>query len=579
MQRQPGENLDHPDNGVAKVDTSSYEKRLEAIEERLGRLEERLARPMEAPTFTFEELPPSRLAFPRQRWISPAPRPFPVTELLGWGGVAALVLAAAYLIKLGIDLGWLTPARQVLLAALGGLLLTGTGVALRRADRQYASLLPAGGMAVLFLAAYGAHLYYRLIPFGAALGAVILICLVSLWLCRYFQSELYAFFAVAGSYSAPQLLDGLRTGVGELAIYYSAWGLLFCAFAVWISRRSIYLLAACLALLSFDVVWYAQWRSLPNPPWQAALIFQGVQGVIFAGTTALFTLLRKSPLDRNSAWGHLPPLLLFYLLQYALLNRYLHDLAPWIAIASAALIAGLYWLVRSKLGGSLPGGQVVVVVYAAVVLFHAGYLEALPDEWQPWAGLAAGGALAAWLLTQRLEPLANGTVLGVLGLMFIINLLRADLDFSLAQVPGSDWLALAYALELYVGFALARRVALQRFVRGALIYSGHISAMAAAVHLFDSRLMVSFCWAILAVTSLGLALSWRARLLAQSSLLVFACSGIKVLIYDLAGASPLVRIGSLVILGVSLYLGGWLYRKIPVDNEGQAIAAHSQTTS
>ena len=45
--------------------------------------------------------------------------------------------------------------------------------------------------------------------------------------------------------------------------------------------------------------------------------------------------------------------------------------------------------------------------------------------------------------------------------------------------------------------------------------------------------------------------------------LVFAFSGAKVLIYDLAGAPPLVRIGCLAVLGVSLYLGGWLYRLIP----------------
>ncbi|MCM2265331.1 MAG: DUF2339 domain-containing protein, partial [Desulfuromonadales bacterium] len=190
--------------------------KLAAIEQRLLRLEARLdhldaetggqERVAEAMKFSFEEIP-ARPA-PARRWTAPAPKPFPVTELLGWGGVAALVLAAAYLVKLGVDLGWLTPSRQVLLAALGGLVLIGTGVALRRADRQYASLLPAGGVAILFLASYGAHLFYRLIPFGAALAAVILICLVSLWLCHHFQSELYAFFAVAGSYSAPLLLDG-----------------------------------------------------------------------------------------------------------------------------------------------------------------------------------------------------------------------------------------------------------------------------------------------------------------------------------------------------------------------------------
>jgi len=558
----------------------SVDERLRAVEERLARLENRLEKgSREAePEFTFEELPTRPTA--ARRWTTSAPRPFPVTELLGWGGVAALVLAAAYLVKLGIDLGWLTPVRQVMLAALGGGLLIGSGVALGRADRQYASLLPAGGIAILFLAAYGAHLYYRLIPFGAALAAVILISLASLWLCRLFQSDMYAFFAVFGSYSAPLLLDGPRTGVGELALYYTAWSLLFCAFAIWIGRRSIYLTAAYLALLGFDVVWYAQWRSLPRPPWIAALIFQGLQGVIFAGCTALFSMMRKTSLDRRAAWVHLPPLLIFYVLQYALLNRYLPVWAPWIAILSAAVVAGLYWLARSELGKPLPGGQLIISVYAAVVLFHAGYLEALPGNWQPWAGLAAGAVVAVWLMKQRLDPIAHGAVLAALGLIFVVNLIRATLDFDLEQVAAGDWLALAYAVELYAGYVFARHGGIQRLARGALVYAGHLSAMAAAVHLFDSRLVVSFCWAILAVACLGLALRLGDRLLAQSSLLVFAFSGFKVLIYDLAGSAPLVRIASLVVLGASLYLGGWLYRKIPAEtgNPVEGSACKSATS-
>lgn len=552
----------------------AIEQRLQRLETRLDHLERETAEPPPADEklqFTFEE-PPLRPVPPR-RWAAPAPKPFPVTELLGWGGVAALVLAAAYLVKLGIDLGWLTPVRQVMLATLGGLVLIGTGVALRRADRHYASLLPAGGIAVLFLAVYGAHLYYRLIPFPAALTAIVAVCVASLWLCHFFRSDMYAFFAVAGSYGAPLILDGLRTGVGELALYYSAWSLLFCAFAIWIGRRGIYLVAAYLALLGFDVVWYAQWRSLPRPPWVAALIFQSLQGAIFAGCTIYYSLQRRTPLDRAAGWAHLPPLLLFYVLQYALLNRFLPDWAPWIALFSAAVIAGLYWLASRELGKSLPGGQLVVAVYAAVVLFHAGYLEALPGPWQPWAGLVAGAAMAAWLLTRRIDPVAHGALLAALGLIFVINLIRATLDFDLKEVAGGDWLALVYAVQLYICYALSRRAVLPPLARGALVYAGHLSAMAAAVHLFDSRLTVSSCWAILAISCLVLALRHGDRLLAQSSLLVFSFSGIKVLIYDLAGAAPLVRIGSLVVLGISLYLGGWLYRKIPLEEKGKTAEA------
>ena len=78
-------------------------------------------------------------------------RPALVTSVLGWAGALAFVLAASYLIKLAIDAGWLTPARQVAMAAISGLLLIGAGLALRGFNRQYAGLLPAGGIVILFL--------------------------------------------------------------------------------------------------------------------------------------------------------------------------------------------------------------------------------------------------------------------------------------------------------------------------------------------------------------------------------------------------------------------------------------------
>jgi hypothetical protein len=51
-------------------------------------------------------------------------------------------------------------------------------------------------------------------------------------------------------------------------------------------------------------------------------------------------------------------------------------------------------------------------------------------------------------------------------------------------------------------------------------------------------------------------------LLGQSSLLVFAATAGKVLLYDLNGAPPVARIASLVVLGVTFYFGGLLYQKM-----------------
>lgn len=538
-------------------------EKLQKLEDRIARLEEKSDAAQDEGEFVFvEEASPLPSMTPPPRVNIQNREPVPVTQILGWAGVLALVMAAAYLIKLGIDLGWLTPARQIMLSFMGGTALVVAGLVLRRADREYSSLLPAGGIVILFLTTYGAHLYYRLIEFPTAVVAVILLCLLSLWLCRHFCSELYAYFAIVGSYTAPLMLNGLRAEVTDLAIYYTAWSLLYCAYAVWLQQRRIYLVAAYLALLGFDLIWYQQWHHAVNPQWQAALIFQAIQFIIFAVCTTLYTLRHTDKLDRNAALTHLPPLLLFYALEYSLLDRYLHYYAPWIALGSLLALLFIYIIARIGFRYTLEGGQLILSTYAAIVLFHAGYLELLPDDLAPWAGLGVGLLLATWIVVQGKPHSSNWPLIGALTLVFVINGLRALLNYDLKDVAAGEYLTLAYAVELYAAYFLIRKAEISRQFSGALLYAGHLSAMAAPVHIFDDRLPVSFCWALLAVVALIIALKFKDKLLAQSSLFIFAVSGAKVLLYDLDRAAPLIRIGCLVILGISFYIGGWLYRKV-----------------
>ncbi len=82
---------------------------------------------------------------------------------LGIIGVLCFVLAAGFIIKLSIETGWLTPARQIGIAVLFGLSLIAVGFRLMKSDRGYASLLPAAGIVVLYLSAFAGHLLYQLV--------------------------------------------------------------------------------------------------------------------------------------------------------------------------------------------------------------------------------------------------------------------------------------------------------------------------------------------------------------------------------------------------------------------------------
>lgn len=536
------------------------EARLNAIEARLARIESKLALPkLDLDAAPKPSAPiPAQTVTRRETSDNQSLRNASVTSLLGWSGATALVLAAVYLVRLAIDSGWLTPERQVGIAILAGFALIGIGLALSHANRQYAALLPAGGIVTLFVATYGAHMYYGMIAPETAAAGVVATCALSLWLCRMFESELYALFAVAGSYAAPFLIDNVLVDTVDLAIYFSAWSVVFSVYALWIGRRLVYLLALYFALIGFDAIQ----RDSMQTEWLAAVIFQSVQFVIFSVAAAAYSIRRNEPMRQDVALMHLPALLIFYTLQYALLDRNLPDYAPWIAILTAAVLGVVYLAAHHLLNKPSTGGRLLLSCYVALVLFHAGYMELVPDHLAPWLAFVLL-PLAAWFSLSR----ASGDGIGwpvwlAVGTIFAINFLRVSFDHQTDQVPGGDWLGVAYALEFYAGYLLARSGAQLRQLYIPLLYGGHISAMAAAAHLLDDRLSTSLAWAVLAIGCLLLAIRGRDRILGQSSLLIFAASAGKVLLHDLQSAAPLVRIGSLVVVGISLYAGGWLYQKM-----------------
>ena len=555
-------------------------QRLQAIEQRLLRLEGVVFRadPAPRPTPPSPATPSSGRTWPTGGPVSRPPdaaRQPPraasdgdnatVTSVLGWAGAVAFVLAAAYLIRLAIDAGWLTPTVQIACAALFGIALIGVGFALRGANHRYAGLLPAAGVAILFLSVYGAHLLYHLTGTYQAGAAIIAVCAISLGLCAAFDSDLYALFAVVGSYSAPFLIEGPASSFTDLALYYSAWSVTFTLFAIARGRRLIYLVALYAALIGFDAL--ARGGAIE---WRTLLAFQSVQFVIFGIGTVAFSVRRHTPMDEPTALAHLPALLLFYALQYFVLKANLPRAAPWIAVASLLAVAVLYLSARWLLKRSTPGGQLLLGSYAALVLFHAGYVESAPLAAAPWIALL----LVGFAFAARNAWRAPGNALWPLGIaiaiIFLLNLLRVVYDTNLDIVPGHKALGVIYAAMLYGGYILMAQEPRVAPFKGLLLYTGHLTAISAVVHLIDERILQSVIWALLALACLLWSLRHKDRLVGQSSLLLFAVTAVKVMLFDLSHAAPLVRIVSLLILGVIFYSGGLLYQRVAKEESPSA---------
>ena len=439
--------------------------------------------------------------------------------------------------------------------------LIGTGLALRRANRGYASLLPAAGIVILFTTVFGAHLYYGFIDALLATGCVVAICMATLWLGRVFDNSLYVLFAVVGAYLTPFLIPVWHANLVDLLIYYSAWSVLFCAYAIWLGGRQSYLLAMYLALIGFDLIW----RTRAESQWMTTAIFQAVQFLIFVFAAAFYSIRRNSPMTRDEAWAHAPGLVIFYVVEYFILGSHLPEWAPWIALASVAVLMLVYWLARAFLDAPSDAAGMLVSAYAALVLFHAVYIDLIPFGWAPWFALGMLVALGVHAVARGALSTAMIPFAVVIGLMVVVSFLQLVTGYEISDVPGATLLSLLFAVALYAGYATIGDDAPIGSIRAPLLYAAHVAAMVTVSRVVDASLLVSVFWGMIAIGSLLIALVMRDRILGQSSLLIFAISGMKVLIYDLAGSPAPVRIGTLVVLGVTLYIGGWLYQKLSAD--------------
>lgn len=542
---------------------TSPEDRITALEERLARIEARLG--------------PSEPAAPRPETPRRPARPLPrrrtgpdigATQLMAWAASLAFILAATYFVKLVYDSGWLTPERQVGLAFIGGLALIGAGLLLGELDRKYAAYLPAAGVSILYLALYAGQMVYDLFEPGFVYGAVAVVTFTAIWLGFHFENAVYSLLAIVGSYLAPLLLGGGHGQLVDVVVYFSAWSVMFSVLAVFEQRRLSYLLALVFALVGFDVVF----RQLDpqQREWATAAIYQLVQFAVFSTAAVVFSVRHREPLTSQGAVVHGLALFYFYAIEYALLRENLPLWAPWLALGSAAVVVALYLAARAALGPRVSSepGAVLVASYASVVTAHVMFFELVPDAYTPWLALVLPFvALALWRSEGTRAPAAP--VVLVCAALFWLELGRLFFEHKhRTEIPYASTLLCLYAAALYLTYVYFRRGRSTESLAPLLLYAGHVTLLTASVRIFDSGFVVSIAWAVFALALLLYAVQRvEDRVVGQSSLVVFAASGLKVLFYDLSGRATLLRVFTLVVLAVSLYAGGWLYQRMAPPDE------------
>jgi len=440
-----------------------------------------------------------------------------------WLGAGALLLAGIFLVRTAVEEGWLGPAERCLLAALLGLALVGGAEWLRRRAAQEDIWLPwsdhapqalaAGGVAVLFGAAYATAVLYALVPplVGFALMAAVALAGIALALL---QGPVVAAVGILGAFVTPLLVDSPNPFLPGLFGYL----LLVTAAALAVLRQvgAGWLGWAAMAGAAIWIVLGGMMAADAAGLWAPALFLPAVAALQLA-------LLPQVAADgvegRRLTW--IP----FAVLAAAGLTLLLHadpGLAPGIgllllspvAIAKAAAeprlnplphlaaFAGLLMLLAWPIGAWSAGGEVVTLEGVVLAVLPG---APWPDAalW-PFLGLALALALihaAAGLLLERRapRPLAWASLTAAVPVLVLLVAYARVRGFAL------DWGwavgALGLAAALVGCAALARR-------EGALQRAGVHAAGAVAALALGAAMVLTTSWLTMAVALLLPPLAW-----------------------------------------------------------------------
>src|ERR1700687_3584422 len=145
---------------------------------------------------------------PRRRQSNPPPIDRGVASLFAsheaeWWlsrvGIGFLILGVLLLYGYGVDRGWITPTIRVLAGlTVGGLLFYAAGrvrshpKAATSTNLGFRELLRGGALAIWYVTAYAAAVWYQLIPIPAVRLVLFLLAILSTWIALQENREIFA---------------------------------------------------------------------------------------------------------------------------------------------------------------------------------------------------------------------------------------------------------------------------------------------------------------------------------------------------------------------------------------------------
>lgn len=533
------------------VRLKQIEKRLIKIEDKLGLLPETYTVPVEPPMPEDITRPETN----KGQGTNSKPRS---GNWLGIIAVVCFILAAGFIIKLSVDTGWLTPLRQLGIAATLGVMLIGVGLVMDKVDKPYAGYLPAAGIIILYLTAFASHRIYGLVSFGGAISLCGIVSLLCIWLYTRIRHDVYSLTAATGAYLAPILLDVGGDGVFALYYFLVCTGA-FSIISIWLKSRTMILVSSYLAILMTGFIGL----SLHQDKLVAGILV--LHFMLFSVGNMLYSVQNKTSLTQADALAFLPVMLLFYANEYRLIDGFMPDLAPWISMGFAAFLIVLYLFAKKAMEKALES-QSLILAFAAIVGFHAFYLELLPVNYRPGLFVLIFMGLAFIPNRVGLKTISGLYKIPLLVVACIAVMEYLSMISHLLQNEGAEWLVFALASIAGIWLLFLKKGDEVKSYNGNFILLGaaHLMAIAGLYRLTQEigSIAVSAAWLFYAVTVMFFSYTRKDDIMAKSALFVLGFAAGKALLYDASSAPTIIRILCLLLTGAVLYSCGIFIRKV-----------------
>jgi hypothetical protein len=134
-------------------------------------------------------------------------------------GVVLLLVGVSFLLRMGVEQGWLTPTVRVAGGVAIGVALSAFGLLARTSRPLYSQLLVGGGVVAFYLSAFGAWSVWQLVPYEAAFAFCVFTTAFAFATAVRLDAEWLALLGVMGGYATPFMLLTPDSNVPALVAY------------------------------------------------------------------------------------------------------------------------------------------------------------------------------------------------------------------------------------------------------------------------------------------------------------------------------------------------------------------------